>query len=596
MLAQEVAINFVKSSKFQGNGGISGGVAWIDSNNDNFPELVFTNFGLQKNHFYSNNNGYLVISEEDVIHGNFSGIAFGDLNNDGTSEILFSTQQNQNNIVLEKENSEWHIGKGYHDYSNSYGDSYSISLLDLENDGTLEIFVANGLFQSNFAFKNNNNKYENISNLLTNGNFASFGVTTADVNKDGFQDLFFANKGAKNNELYISDGKGLLKLESENIISKEAGNSNGAVWCDFDNDADLDLFVSNGGFSGSGEVDFLYENKGNLLFEKLSKTIITEKKYRSMSPTCGDFDNDGDLDLFITRYKDTPILFQNNGEWDFSQVELNALNEEVSYATGNAMADYDLDGDLDMAIANWENLNNVVFENISQPNQWIRFKLIGVESNSSSIGAKVEIETSDKLQYREIISSHGFRSQNDFSAQAHFGLKSTSKVGRVSISWPSGKQEVFNNLNSNKIYEITEGQGITKVIEPKLYFPYTSNQLVEIFQRRGAEYLIDSVLAKNNFLEPSLKTLIDTGITIGAYGQVIVAKNIFNIANELYPNSSEAVFWISFIDALMGQSEKAKQGFKQSLEMTSLDPFLTPLKKEEIMNSSKFELSKYKNK
>ncbi len=590
--SQDTSISFIKSSDFIGNGGISGGVAWIDFEEDNYPELIFTNWGLQKNHFYGNEDGSLIFKYLSPVEGNYSGIAIADLDSDGTQDILTATQQNQSNYIFTPSEGEYVLSNEFSELDNSFGNSYSVSVFDAENDGDLEVFYANGLFQPDFFFRKTNSNYIKDNEDILSGSSASFGVSVADINSDGYQDIFVAKKGAVPNQIFINQRNGDFELLIDTEFSKDIGNSNGGIWCDLDNDKDLDLFVANGGFQGGGEFDFLYENEGDFNLKRVLDERLTEQNYNSMSATCADFDNDGFLDLFVTRYKNTPILYRNNGEWNFEVIGVNAFQEEPSYATGNAVGDYDFDGDLDIAIANWENLNNVVFENNSASNNWIRFKLEGSESNANGIGAQLTLYTEKGHQFREIISSHGFRSQSEYSAQSHFGLNDLETIDSVRIEWPSGQTTHLQNLTANHVYKIIEGKGIQKKATPSTVKRFSSGDIIKRLSNDGIESLIEEISMKPESYK--LQALLDAGIAVGGSGAIIVAKEIFNKASEFYPKSSEVIFWIAFIDSLIGQNQEAKEGFKLSLRLVLKDPYITNLKREEIINTSNYELSKIK--
>ena len=588
-------VSFSKSKKSFTNAGITGGVAWIDVSNDHYPELIFTNFGLQKNHFYSNHQGKLSFEKNNISNGNYSGISAADVDNDGFIEVLATTQQNQHNVMLQYSGKEWNLYKEDSEFSSDYGDSYSSSLFDLENDGDLDLYIANGSFQPGFLYVNEKGKFTRTNtDLLGPLTTATFGVSAADIDKNGFQDLFVANK-AGNNYVYLNKGNGsLVSLESD-IIVEDGGNSNGGSWGDFDNDGDLDLYVANGAFSGKGEADFLYRNGGNGKFSKVMDSEVTNEQHRSMSGTWGDYDNDGDLDLIVTRYKNTSQFFQNDGSGEFCRIDIPAFENEMTFATGIALADYDFDGDLDIALANWENLNNVLFENNSKAKEWIRFKLIGTESNKSGIGAKVSIRTSEGNQFRELVSSHGFRSQNDFTAQLHFGLNNIESVEKVEIIWPSGQKTNLTNLKSKFLYVVEERTGIVDKIKPISAPANSTEQLVSIYFENNLEYLVENYFDKDSNAFPGIGKYVSVGVAIGGAGRVFDAKKIFQLASQHYRESSQPVFWNAFIDRLIGDTQAAESGFKKALQMVQNDPHISELEKEEIVNTSNYELSKIGN-
>jgi hypothetical protein len=142
---------------------------------------------------------------------------------------------------------------------------------------------------------------------------SSFGAAWADYDNDGFLDLFVANQNQKN-FLYHNNGDGTFTKITSGAIVNDIGYSWGAAWADYDNDGSIDLFVANGPPSGSGQNDFLYRNNGDGTFTKITTGSLVNDGAAGDGCAWGDFNNDGFPDLFVTNLNDqNNLLYRNNG-------------------------------------------------------------------------------------------------------------------------------------------------------------------------------------------------------------------------------------------------------------------------------------------
>src|SRR5439155_143910 len=175
------------------------------------------------------------------------------------------------------------------------GDSTGCAWGDYDNDGFLDLFVSNEQGQNNFLFHNNGDGSfaKIISGNIVNDGGASYGCTWGDYDNDGFLDLFVANLN-ENNFLYHNNGDGTFTKVTSGRIVSDGGASQGCAWGDYDNDGLLDLFVAN-----RNQINFLYHNDGNGAFTAITNGAIVNDVDYSWSPAWVDYDNDGFLDLFV---------------------------------------------------------------------------------------------------------------------------------------------------------------------------------------------------------------------------------------------------------------------------------------------------------
>lgn len=126
---------------------------------------------------------------------------------------------------------------------------------------------------------------------------------------------------------------------------------------------------------------------------------------------------------------------------------------------GLAFGDYDNDGDVDLFISNIDEQPSLLRNQFSGEHQFISLHLIGTRSNRSAIGARVSVYTGDRVQVQEVRSGSSFMSHSDL--RLHFGLSSKEVADRIEIEWPGGEKEVLQSVSGGHFYTVTEGQGIT---------------------------------------------------------------------------------------------------------------------------------------
>jgi hypothetical protein len=175
-----------------------------------------------------------------------------------------------------------------------------------------------------------------------------------------------------------------------------------------------------------------------------------------------DYDNDGDVDIFKTNgalkhlYGQEDQLFQNEGGGKFRDVslELGKYFSEEYVGRGACLGDYDNDGDLDIFIVNLNEHCVFLRNNKGNENNWLTLKLTGTTSNRDGIGARVKLTAGGKTQTAQKKNTTGYLSQND--PRMHFGLAKNEIVDRIEIRWPSGKAQTLENIKTNQILEIIE--------------------------------------------------------------------------------------------------------------------------------------------
>jgi len=247
------------------------------------------------------------VTTGDIVNdGSYTeGVYWLDYNNDGYLDMFAANIVNQSNLLfLNNRNSTFTkitTGAIVTDVGFSYGGCFG----DFNNDGYSDMYVINGGGSSNrikFLYMNNGNgTFSRITTgAVVTDLSGAWGTATADYDNDGKLDIFVSNFN-QNNFLYKGNGDGTFTKITSGIIVNDGGSSVGCAWCDYDNDGFADLFVANGNF-GAGQANFLYKNNGNGTFTKITTGSIVTDVANSVGGSWGDYDNDGDFDLFVTNY------------------------------------------------------------------------------------------------------------------------------------------------------------------------------------------------------------------------------------------------------------------------------------------------------
>lgn len=187
-------------------------------------------------------------------------------------------------------------------------------------------------------------------------------VNWADVNGDGFEDLFISNgpSGGQNNSLFLNNGDGTFQAVTNDPIVQDGSPSDGATFADTDNDGDLDAFV----VTWYGVINYFYRNNG-ATFTYIPDAVTGNIGTHSETAAWGDYDNDGFVDVYITN-SDTDkrnMLYRNNGDDSFERITAGAWVTETDLSRCVNWVDYDNDGDSDLFVTNESNQANDLFRN-----------------------------------------------------------------------------------------------------------------------------------------------------------------------------------------------------------------------------------------
>jgi hypothetical protein len=335
------------------------------------------------------------------------------------------------------------------------------------------VFVVNRGGENDAIYRNHNGRsFERITdNVVGRAGGDGRSCIFADLDGDDDPDLYVGNfldtstetPTKQRNYLYFNQGNFRFTELQRGDAVESLALTYGTSAADADNDGDLDLFVTN---IGTGDQNRLYLNDGDGNLHLHEAGFSTPISTPSKGHTWGDFDLDGDVDVAIASGTEGTehvrnALYLNDGAANFVAVSGEEFVTNSHISAGIAWADIDSDGDLDLYVANWGggDQDNVLYQNQAR-GAWLKLSLVGSASNRMAVGARVTITTrlagQSSQQVRWLSTTTGYASQN--APVLHFGLAGATNVEILMIDWPSGRRDTFENVTANQHLHISEGE------------------------------------------------------------------------------------------------------------------------------------------
>ena len=497
---------------------IGGGGAFIDYDNDGYPDILLVNGDWWPGHalpgprptlalYHNNRNGTFTDVTKDAGLGvslQGMGAAVGDFDNDGW-EDLYITGVGGSRLFRNEG------GKRFVDVTQQAGVgdsgwSTSAAWMDYDNDGLLDLFVCHYLKwtpatdvycgttekiycrpqeypgESCRLFHNEGKgRFRDVTRQagLYNPNSKGLGVCIIDLDRDGRQDLIIAND-MEPNSVYRNNGNGTfteIGIASGIALSENgrprAGMGVDAV--DYRNDGNEGLAVGNFFSEGLAFYDITaqapYADKA-----KQAGLFQASYPYVTFGLFFADFDNDGLADLFVTNgniydnvakmdpsqtYPQPCLLFRNlgNGRFQDASRQAGAGVTESIIGRGACRGDFDNDGKMDVLLIPCTGPPRLLRNETPTNHHWLSVKLVGASSNRDGYGAVVRVESGGVKQTAVARSGSSYLSAND--NRLFFGLGDRAKVDRLSVRWPSGREESWAAPSIDRIVTLTEGTGQT---------------------------------------------------------------------------------------------------------------------------------------
>jgi enediyne biosynthesis protein E4 len=487
------------------------GLAWIDYDNDGFPDLYLVNGapGAPNALYHNNKDGTFTdvttragVAADGARNEYKTGVAVADYDNDGYLDLYVTAFgpnilfHNNGDGTFADVTAKAGVAGGSNEWSTSTG------FFDSDRDGRLDLYVVNyldyrldenpycGLKKEGYRMYCHPTQFDGMADRLFHNNGdgtftdvskqagianpagKGLGVTFCDYDRDGDTDVYVANDTVRN-FLYRNNGDSTFTdvayaagVGFDSNGKPQAGM--GTDCADVDGNGYADIFVTN----FSEELNALYQNRGDGTFEDVSAAVGMGAAFLPLGfgTKMYDFDNDGDLDIHITNghvidnvklyqanltYAQKDLLFENiGGKFRDVTARGGAALQADRIGRGLAVADFDNDGNLDVAISSLGQRAVLLRNQGARPGNWIIIRAKGNKSNSFGLGATVKIQTSEGLQVREINNVASYLSSNDM--RLHAGLGTARTIQQIEILWPSGTTQVLKDVAVNQILVVEE--------------------------------------------------------------------------------------------------------------------------------------------
>ena len=462
-------------------------VVFVDYDNDGFQDVFITEnrssarrIGL----FHNTGDGRLEdqtfrVPTDLHIRTGSSGSIFGDYDNDGDEDLFLPVWPH--NVLLRNDRGLFTEVDAGRDLADSLWTENAL-WLDYDRDGYLDLYVSSNSSSEAYAPRANRLMRNNGDGTFTDQTAVagldvlvnpvwggSLGAMAAgDFNDDGWPDLFLG-VFSHANRLFLSDGEGGFQDATSGDIG-DVGEAFTVAVGDIDNDGDLDIFQGSGNAELTSRSQMLL-NLGGGEFLDVTEALGLGLELLGINvdgAVFADIDNDGDLDLVISRATkesgDENLLLLNDGTGMFVDQTAASGIEDVGAYT--AVGDYDEDGFVDLLYSSFTRELTALFRNNGNANHWLRVELMGIESNRNGIGSRLLATSGDLEQIREILGGVG---RQEDERVAHFGLGDRTQVDLLEVRWPSGQVDVLTDIPADQKIRVIEGQQTYHVAQPTVW-------------------------------------------------------------------------------------------------------------------------------
>ncbi len=421
-------MSYLQGGPWEGEMGNKSGVSWGDVDNDGYPDLYLTNVGPNELFHNLGDGTFENITTQAGVVGDsvehHAGATWWDYDNDSDLDLyICNWSRNGANFMYENQFAQTGEIKFLDVSQKSNLDdleqSWTALPFDGNNDDLIDLYVVNDFGPSHFFINLGDKTFREATaefGLVDEGN--SMGIAVGDYDNNGLFDIYTTNIEGLNpptpNQLFTNTGSGFFLNKSVQLDVDATGWAWGTEFFDYDNDGDEDLYIVNG---------FLIEPGYNYFYAN----------------TLSQFG--------VPNFVDRSVESATNG-----------------YAEARSLVvfDWNDDGDLDLLVSNFRE-KNYLYENQSTTLNWLKIELQGTISNRNAVGAIVRVSTNNGLTY------HRHNNGVDFLAQSilpiHFGVGTATSVDEIIVEWPGGLVESFTDYDVNQTIKLIEGTATLSAVD-----------------------------------------------------------------------------------------------------------------------------------
>ncbi|WP_230934701.1 FG-GAP-like repeat-containing protein [Psychroserpens luteolus] len=436
-------------------------------------------------------------------------IAVVDMNGDFLDDMVSISQTNVN--IREQNSDGSFTTKNITTPSADFLPTWSLAAADYDENGYTDLLYGAG---SGVTFMRANSTGTGFTEISGPEDVFSQRSNFVDINNDGNLDAFVCHDVAPN-VYYMNDGSGNLTFNQGGLGDYASGGNYGSIWIDYDNDRDLDMFIAKCGGETARRTNQMHTNDGNENYTENAAAIGLADPMQTWSAAWGDFDSDGDMDVFVGASSGAHKLMRNDNGMFTDITAGSGVTVLTSNSTETVTFDFDNDGNLDLVSGGnilfgngnmtfdvyttvfpgsgaYGDLNddgyidafnsgNLYINNAESNNNWIKIHTVGTVSNVDGIGARVEVHTASGIRIRDVKSGDGFRYMN--SLNTHIGIGSDTTINSVVIYWPSGIIDTVTNPSINTPLEVEEGATLgleNSLTDELIIYPSPAKDVINI--------------------------------------------------------------------------------------------------------------------
>lgn len=436
--------------------GYGHGASFGDYNGDGRPDLYVIAYSANNSLYRNNSDGtFTDLAAAAGVQNPAErdrGMASADYDNDGDLDIYIMTGSTLSVLYRNDGNntfSEVTEAAGV----NMTGQGQGVAWGDYDQDGLLDLFAAQTVEDNRLFRQNPDHTFTDVTLTAGIGGYSeSLQPVFFDVDLDGDLDLFVTRKELVPNLLYINNGNGTFTEQAEaRGIAAPTPHSQGAAIGDYDRDGDFDVYVCS-----YDSPNLLFRNEGGFFTEVAASAGVSVGAAGNRGALFADFDNDGWLDLYVTR-NNSNFLFRNNGNGTFTDLSAASGADDANRGYSPSYADYDADGDLDIFFTN-TGQNSVLYRNAGTSSHWLQIDPVGVTSNRDGVGARLTAWIGNQRQVQMVIAGQAYLCTGS-DLTVHFGLGASVRIDSLIIQWPSGIEDRLYDIAADQKLTLQEGEG-----------------------------------------------------------------------------------------------------------------------------------------